>query len=96
MDGNCIARSDIQFNYCGAASALVLGGFDDGGHVRMLLQHLPERLAENAHAAAVNDADARESGEERAIDKFLDFGGGLIDGLANHINFCRHISAFTL
>jgi len=49
--------------------AFVLLGFGDGGHVRMFLQVLAQRLAENAHAAAGDDTHAREPREKGAVDK---------------------------
>ena len=44
----------------------------------MLLQILPERFAQNTHAAAVNHADAWESCQKGAVEEFFDFRGGLI------------------
>jgi hypothetical protein len=48
--------------------------------MRMLLQILTQRLAQNSHAAAVNDADARQAGQEGAVDELLDFSRGVVDG----------------
>ena len=62
----------------------------------MLLQHLAEGLAEDAHAAAMDDADARKPGEEGAVDEFFNFCGSLIDGLTDHVDFRRNIGAFAL
>ena len=48
-----------QLHHGRAATAFVLGRLGYGNHVRMFLQVLAQGLAEDAHAAAVNDADAR-------------------------------------
>src|SRR5882724_156885 len=66
--------------------AFVLLGFGDGGHVRMFLQVLAQRLAENAHAAAVDDTHAREPREKGAVDKLFDFAGGFVDVAADHVD----------
>src|SRR5580692_12377703 len=42
-------------------------------HVRMLLQRLPQRFAEDAHAAAVDHAHPRQAGKKCAVDKLLHF-----------------------
>ena len=60
----------------------------------MLLQQLAQGFAEDAHAAAVDDADAREPGEEGAVDKFFDFAAGLIDGLADNVDLGGGSGAF--
>ena len=39
----------------------------------MLLQQLAQGFAQDAHAAAVDDADARQSGEKCAVDELFDF-----------------------
>ena len=51
-----------QFNFGGALSALVLRWFSDGGDVWVIAEVFTQSAAENAHASAVNDADARETG----------------------------------
>ena len=79
--------SDSQLDYRCAASAFVLRGLGHGDYVRVLLQELAEGFAEDAHAAAVNDADARESGEEGAVDELFDLGGGFVDVAANDVDF---------
>ena len=60
----------------------------------MLLQELAQGFAEDAHAAAVDDADARESGEEGAVDKFFDFAGGVVDGVADNVDLGGDVGAF--
>jgi hypothetical protein len=54
--------SHSQFDYCGAGAAFVLWRLGYGFYVGVLLQELAEGLAEDAHAAAVDYADAREAG----------------------------------
>ena len=44
----------------------------------MLLQGLAEGFAEDAHAAAVDYADAGEAGEEGVVDEFFDGAGGVV------------------
>ena len=60
----------------------------------MLLQELAEGFAEDAHAAAVDDADARESGEEGAVDELFDFAGGVVDCVADDVDFAGDVGAF--
>src|SRR5579863_4771895 len=62
----------------------------------MLLQHLAQGFAKDTHAAAVNDAHARESGKEGAVNEFFDFAGGLVDGLSDHVDFARDVRPFAL
>lgn len=61
-------------------------GFGYGFDVGMLLEGLAQGFAEDAHAAAVDDADARESGEESAVDEFFDFARGVVDGVADDVD----------
>jgi len=60
----------------------------------MLLQKLTERLAEDAHAAAVDDANARESGEEGAIYEAFDHSTGIVYGLSDYVDFAGYVGAF--
>src|SRR5215472_14742699 len=60
----------------------------------MLPQQLTKGYAEDAHATAVDDADARESGEEGAVDEFFDFAAGAVDGLADDVDFGGDFRAF--
>lgn len=53
----------------------------------MLLKQLAEGFAEDAHAAAVNHADARQACKKCAVDELFDFLGGFVDGLADYIDF---------
>jgi len=55
--------------------------------MRVLLQQLAERFAEDAHATAVDHTHARQPGQECAVDKPFDFAAGLIDSLSNDIDF---------
>ena len=60
----------------------------------MLLQQLAEGFAQDAHAAAVDYADARESGEKCAVDELFYFAAGLVDGLADDVDLAGRIGAF--
>jgi hypothetical protein len=79
--------SDSEFDHRGPASAFVLWGLGNRGDMRMLLEVLAEGFAENAHAAAMDDADAGKSCEEGTVDELLDFACGFVDGAADHVNF---------
>src|SRR6516164_1928404 len=79
--------SDPEFDHGGAASAFVRRGLGDGGDMGMLLEELAKGLAEDAHAAAVHDADTGKSGEEGAIDELLDFAGGIVDRASDDVDF---------
>ncbi len=74
-----------QFNLSGALSALILRWFGDGGDVGVTAEVFAEGASEDAHASAVNDADARETGKEGAVEEAFDFGLGLIRGAADDI-----------
>ncbi len=50
-----------QLYHRGSTSAFVLCRFRHRFHVWMLLQILPKRFPQNAHAAAVHDAHPRQS-----------------------------------
>src|SRR5439155_26044783 len=72
-----IIKLQSQLHYRRSRTAFVLRRFGDRIHVRMLLQELAQRFAQDAHAAAVDNAHPRQSGEESAVDEFLDFAGGV-------------------
>jgi hypothetical protein len=55
----------------------------------MLLQGLAQGFAQDAHAAAVDHAHARQAGEKGAVDELLDFAGGVVD-VAVEFYFLRH------
>jgi len=74
-----------QFNLSGALSALVLRWFGDAGDVGMIAKVFAEGAAEDSHAGAVNDADARKPGEEGAVEEPFDFGLSLIGSASDHI-----------
>ena len=74
-----------EFDEGGALAALVEGGFGDGGDVRVALEVVAEGAAENAHARAVDDADAGETGEEGLVDVALDFGLGFVRCAADDV-----------
>ena len=53
----------------------------------MFLQILPQGLAQDAHAAAVDNAHSREPGEKGAVYEAFDFAGGVVDGVADDVDF---------
>src|ERR1051325_6139055 len=78
------SMSDLQVDDGGAGAAFVLRRLGDGGDMRMALQELTQRLAEDAHARAVHNADARQAGKKRAIDELVDAARGVVDVFADH------------
>src|SRR5579872_711574 len=84
-----LTKSDPQVHHCGSAATLLLRRLGHRLHVRMLLQGLTQGFAEDAHAAAVDYADSGQSGQEGAVDEFLDFAGGVVDGVADDVEFRR-------
>ena len=69
-----------------ALAAFVVGRLGDGDDVRVLAQEVAQRAAQHAHADAVDDADARQAGEEGALDEALDFGLGFVGGAADDVD----------
>src|SRR5271165_6555410 len=94
MTGEGIYVLHPQLYYGGAGAAFVLRGFGYGFYVGMLLQQLAEGFAEDAHAAAVDYADAFQAGEEGAVDEAFDFAGGVVDGAADYVDFGGDVDAF--
>jgi len=87
---------NAEFHDRRTAAAFILRRLGDGGDVRMLLQHLAQGFAQDAHAAAVDDADAWQSGEEGAVDEFLDFTGSVVDGLSDNVDFAGDAGGFAV
>jgi hypothetical protein len=75
-----------EFYFCGALSALVLGGLGDGGDVRVVAEVFAQGAAQDTHARAVDDADAGQAGEERSVYEALYFGLGLVGGAADYVD----------
>jgi len=75
-----------EFDFSGALAALVVWGFGDGGDVGVVAEELAEGAAEDAHAGAVDDADARQAGEEGAVEEAGDFVFGLVGGAADDVD----------
>ena len=69
-----------------ALAAFVLGGFGEGGDVGVGFEELAEGAAENAHAGAVDDADAGQAGEEGAVDVAGDFVLGFLGAAADDVD----------
>jgi hypothetical protein len=53
----------------------------------MFLEVLAESFSQDAHAAAVDDANSGHSGEESAIDEFFYFAGSFVDGASDDVDF---------
>jgi hypothetical protein len=88
--------SDAKFDDGGSAAAFVLRRLGDGNDVGVVLQEAAKGFAEDAHAAAVYDADAGKAGEEGAVEKLLNFAGGLIDIAADDVDFGGDAGVFAL
>src|ERR1700728_3672476 len=71
-----------EFDEGGALAAFVLGGFGNRGYVGMRFEKVADAAAKNAGAMAMNDAHAREAGEEGAVQILFQLFGGFIDGAA--------------
>src|ERR1700758_5060981 len=80
-----------QFDQRGALASFILRGFSNSGHVGMRLEEVADATAEDAGAVAVNDAHARESGQEGAIEIFLEFFGGFVDSAADEVDLHAHV-----
>src|SRR5579872_1685302 len=89
-----VTKSDPQVHHCSSAATLVLGRLGHGLDMRMLLQGLTEGFAEDAHTAAVDYADAGQSGEEGAVDEFLHFASGVVDVVADDVELRGNILVF--
>src|SRR5271157_323687 len=90
-----VASLRPEFDDGRAASAFVLRWLAHAGDMRVALQELPQRLAQNAHAASVHHANAQRAGQKCAIDKLLYLAGGLVYRLADDIDLSRHAFLFT-
>src|SRR5438876_12094493 len=91
-----IIKLQSQLHYRRPRSALVLRRLGDRLNMWMLLQELAQRFAQDAHAAAVDNAHPRQSGEESAVDEFLDFAGGVVHGASDHVDLRGNALAFAL
>ena len=91
-DDSLMGRGSLaKFDQGGALAALVEGWLGDGGDVGVALEVFAEGAAENAHAGAVDDADAGEAGEEGLVDVALDLGFGLVGGAADDVELHGHV-----
>jgi hypothetical protein len=75
-----------KFDLSRALPALVLRWFGNAGDVGMIAEVFAEGAAENAHARAMNDPNARKAGKEGAVEEPFDFGLSFIGGAADHID----------
>src|SRR5437899_5066939 len=85
-----------QLHYRRPRSALVLRRLGDRLNMWMLLQELAQRFAQDAHAAAVNYAHARHSGEECAVHESFHFARGVVHGASDHVDLGGNALAFAL
>src|SRR5579864_3296723 len=61
--------------------------------MRMLLQELPQGLAQNAHAAAVDDSHSRPSRQESPVNKFLHLARGVVYSVPDDVDLRRDVFA---
>src|SRR5437879_7077895 len=87
---------DAQLDERRPAAAFVLRGLGHQRYVRVLLQHLAESFAEDAHTAAMDYADAGQPGQEGAVHELFNLAARDVDGLADDIDFHRHVRALAL
>ncbi len=80
-----------EFDFGGALAALVLGRFGDGGDVGVAAEVFAQGAAQDAHAGAVDDADAGQAGEEGAVEETFDLGLGLVGGAADDVDLGGHV-----
>src|SRR5260370_37585937 len=85
--------SSPQLHHRRPPSTLILRGLLDRFHMGMLLQPLPQRLAQNAHAAAMHHAHARQAGAKCPVDASLDFTPGIVDRASDDVEFAWHLLA---
>lgn len=57
----------------------------------MVLEKLAEGFAEDSHAAAVDYADAGQSGEEGAVYKFFHFAGSVVNRLPDYVDLLGNV-----
>ena len=62
----------------------------------MLLQVLPQGLAQDAHAAAVNHPHPCKPGEKGMVDKLLDFPRGIVNRAPDDVDFRGYVLVFIL
>jgi hypothetical protein len=84
-------RSLAKFDLCCSRSALILRRLGDGGDVRMAAQVFAQSAAQDAHASAVDDANAWEPGEEGAVKEAFDFGLGFVGRAADDVDLRCHV-----
>ena len=70
---------------------MILWRLGDGGDVGVALEIIAQGAAEDAHAGAVDDADAGQPCEEGAVDEPLDLLLGLVGGTADDVNLGRGV-----
>src|SRR5690242_1098655 len=84
------ALLDPQFDYSCACASLVLSRLDHRGNMWMCLQELAQRLAQNTHTAAMDNPDSWHSGKKGTVHELLHLSRGIVDGLSNDVDLCRH------
>src|SRR5947209_20217216 len=83
----------LYFQLCHscATATFLLRRLRDGFHVRMLLQELPQRLAKNSHATAMNNSYARQSRKKSPVHKFLNFARRIVHGVTDDVDLRGHV-----
>ena len=79
------SRSLPELDKGGALAAFAEWGLSDGGDVRVALEVFAQGAAKDAHASAVDDADARQASEKGLVDVAFDLAFGLVGGAANNV-----------
>src|ERR1700721_759288 len=72
------SSSLTEFDLRCALAALVLRRLGNSGDVGMAAKIFAQSAAQNTHAGAMDDADAREPGEEGTVKKGRHFSLGLV------------------
>ena len=80
-----------ELYYGRALAAFIVGGFRDGCYVGVFGEELAEGAAEDAHAYAVDDADAGQAGEKGAFDEAVNFALGFVGGAADDVDLRGHV-----
>src|SRR5437016_9400291 len=82
-------------NRC-ATATFSLRRLRDGFYMRMLLQELPQRLAQNSHTTAVNNSYPGQSRKKSAVHKFFNFARRIVHSVTDDIDLRRHVFGFAL
>ena len=76
----------FQLRYRRATATFILRRLSHRLHLRMLLQKLAQRFAQNSHAAAVNNSYSWQARQESPVQKLFDLARGVIHSVPDHID----------